>query len=76
MLSNKRPEATGVIANKLCAELYHLEVVQENVEDHESNSTRFVVLSKDASDEAGDKCSVIFSLKDEAGALLCDPEDI
>jgi prephenate dehydratase/chorismate mutase/prephenate dehydratase len=70
MLSDNRPEAAGVIANQLCAELYHLEVIQENIEDHESNSTRFVVLSRDASAEPGDKCSTIFSLKDEAGALF------
>jgi prephenate dehydratase/chorismate mutase len=70
MLSEERPDAACAIANKLCAELYHLEVVQENVEDHESNSTRFVVLSRDESLERGDKCSIIFSLKDEAGSLF------
>jgi prephenate dehydratase/chorismate mutase/prephenate dehydratase len=70
MLSDDRPDATCVIANKLCAELYHLEIIQENVEDHESNSTRFVILSRDESPEPGDKCSIIFSLKHEAGALF------
>jgi len=70
MLSDDRPDATCVIANKLCAELYRLEIIQENVEDHESNSTRFVILSRDESSEPGDKCSIIFSLKHEAGALF------
>jgi prephenate dehydratase/chorismate mutase len=70
MLSDDRPDAACVIANKLCADLYQLEVIQENVEDHESNSTRFVVLSRDAGNEPGDKCSIIFSLQDEAGALF------
>jgi prephenate dehydratase/chorismate mutase len=70
MLSDGRPDATCVIANSLCAELYHLEIIQENVEDHESNSTRFVILSRDESPEPGDKCSIIFSLRHEAGSLF------
>ena len=70
MLSENRPDAACAIANKLCAELYHLEIVQEDVEDHESNATRFVILSKEESDGPGNKCSIIFSLKDEAGALF------
>jgi len=70
MLSESRPGATGVIANKICASLYHLEIIKENIEDHESNSTRFIVLSKDVSNEHGDKCSIIFSVKHEAGSLF------
>ena len=70
MLSEERPNATGALANKLCAELYHLKVIEENVEDHESNSTRFIILSRDENLEVGDKCSIIFSLKDEAGSLF------
>ena len=70
MLSENRPEAAGVIANKLCAELYRLEIIKENIEDHESNSTRFIVLSKEPSGEPGDKCSIIFSVKHEIGGLF------
>jgi prephenate dehydratase/chorismate mutase len=70
MLADERPEAAGVIANRLCAELYHLEIIKENIEDHPSNSTRFVVLSKGESDRPGDKCSIIFSVKHEAGSLF------
>jgi prephenate dehydratase/chorismate mutase/prephenate dehydratase len=69
MLSDDRPEAAAVIANRLCAELYGLEIIKENIEDHPSNSTRFIVLSQNRSDQAGDKCSIIFSVKHEAGAL-------
>jgi prephenate dehydratase/chorismate mutase/prephenate dehydratase len=70
MLAKDRYEAAGVIANRLCADLYHLDIIQENIEDHPSNTTRFVVLSKDGVVENGDKCSVLFSLKHEAGALF------
>lgn len=44
MLREQRPAATGVIASRLCAELYNLEMLKENIEDHASNSTRFVFL--------------------------------
>jgi len=70
MLSDVRPQDAGVIASRLCAELYHLEVMKEDIEDHESNVTRFIVLSKYADTEEGNKCSVIFSLRHEAGTLF------
>jgi prephenate dehydratase/chorismate mutase len=70
MLSENRPEATGIIANKICADLYHLDIIKENIEDHQSNFTRFIILSKEAAEEPGDKCSIIFSVKHEAGGLF------
>ncbi len=70
MLSETRSDATCVIANRICAELYNLEIVQEDIEDQDSNSTRFIILSKDMSKEQGNKCSIIYSLNNEAGALF------
>lgn len=70
MLAKERHEAAAVIANRLCADLYNLDIIQENIEDHSSNTTRFVVLSKDGAAEDGDKCSILFSLKHQAGALF------
>lgn len=72
MLSRDRPTAAAAIANRLCAELYGLEVLKENIEDHESNSTRFLVLSKGKGRQAqkGNKCSIIFSTSHKAGALF------
>jgi prephenate dehydratase/chorismate mutase/prephenate dehydratase len=76
MLANERPKAAAAIASRLCAEIYDLEVLKENIEDHESNNTRFVVLAKGpragkgAGDgQEGDKCSIIFSTAHKAGAL-------
>ena len=55
MLAEDRPRAAAAIASRLCAELYGLEILKENVEDHKSNSTRFVVLSrKDGEKGSGD----------------------
>lgn len=69
MLSNDRPKASAAIASRLCAGLYGLEVLKENVEDHGSNSTRFVVLSREAG-KKGNKCSVTFSTSHKAGSLF------
>ncbi len=70
MLREQRPAATAIIASKLCADLYHLEIVKENIEDHPSNSTRFVVLSRQAAADMGNKCSVVFSVAHRPGGLF------
>jgi prephenate dehydratase/chorismate mutase/prephenate dehydratase len=70
MLREQRPAATGVIASRLCAELYNLEILKENIEDHTSNTTRFVVLSREARHEKGNKCSLIFSVSHRPGGLF------
>jgi prephenate dehydratase/chorismate mutase/prephenate dehydratase len=70
MISNNRPKAVAAIANKSCAELYNLEIIKENMEDHELNLTRFVILSSEQQGVEGNKCSIIFSTKHEAGALF------
>jgi len=69
-LSERRFPSAGVIASELCAELYNLEIIKEDVADHESNTTRFIILARDASPEPGNKCSVSFSTKHEAGTLF------
>ena len=35
----------AVVANRLCAELYGLEILANEIEDHEDNQTRFAVVS-------------------------------
>ncbi len=69
MLSRERPRAAGAIASRLSAEIYGLEVLAENISDHEENSTRFLLLSREEV-ESGDKCSIIFSVKHESGSLF------
>ncbi|MCP4664734.1 MAG: bifunctional chorismate mutase/prephenate dehydratase [Deltaproteobacteria bacterium] len=70
MIAEKRPKACAAIASRLAAELYDLEAIKENIEDLESNMTRFLVLSRKGSKEKGDKCSVIFSTEHKAGTLF------
>jgi prephenate dehydratase/chorismate mutase/prephenate dehydratase len=70
MLAEMRPKASAAIASKLSAELYHLEILKENIEDIDRNLTRFIVLSKEENQEKGDKCSIIFSTEHKAGTLF------
>jgi len=70
MLTEMRSRGSAAIASRLCAILYDLEIKKENIEDHERNRTRFLVLSKEKVKEEGDKCSIIFSTEDKEGALF------
>jgi len=70
MLAEQMPKGAAAIANKLCAKLYHLDIVKENVEDLDKNITRFFVLSKEENKDDGDKNSIIFSTAHKAGTLF------
>ena len=70
MLAQDRPKAAAAIASELSAQLYGLEIVKSNVEDHPSNYTRFVVLARAQSAEGGNKCSITFTTRHEAGSLF------
>lgn len=69
MLAKDRPTGAAVIASKLCANMYNLEIIKENVQDNDRNTTRFIVLSKKEV-KAGSKCSIVFSTAHKAGALF------
>ena len=70
MLREKRPEASAVIAGRQCAELYGLAVLQEDIENHASNTTRYLVLAGEPAAGGGDKCSVVFSVAHRPGGLF------
>ena len=62
----------AAIASKLCAEVYGLKVLKENINENASNSTRFVIISnKLTSDSECDKISAVFTTRHKSGAL-CD----
>ncbi len=64
-------QPVAAIANKRAAEIFGLQVLQENIEDHPNNCTRFVVLSRNSIKPTGqDKTSIVFSVNDEPGSLL------
>ncbi|MFN3655481.1 MAG: prephenate dehydratase, partial [Candidatus Nitrosotenuis sp.] len=56
------------IASKRASEIYGVPTIIEGIEDNTNNYTRFLVLSKTKASQ-GDKTSIIFSVKHEAGTL-------
>ncbi len=70
MLAEKRPKRAAAIASKLAANLYHLEIIKEKIEDLDRNMTRFLVLSREENREKGDKCSIVFATEHKAGTLF------
>jgi chorismate mutase/prephenate dehydratase len=63
-------EASAAIASRLAGDLTGLTVIREGIEDREENATRFVVLAKhDAPRTGNDRTSILFSTRDERGAL-------
>jgi prephenate dehydratase len=42
----KLPKTSGVIANKACADLYGLEILQESIHDLKHNLTLFISIKK------------------------------
>jgi prephenate dehydratase len=58
------------IASRKAAEIYHVPIIKEGVEDNQNNYTRFLVLAKKKKESSSkDKTSIIFSIKHIPGAL-------
>ncbi|MDY6972742.1 MAG: prephenate dehydratase [Thermodesulfobacteriota bacterium] len=60
----------AAVGSRLCAHNYGLNIIEENIEDHPDNVTRFLAIGKTSPELTGrDKTSILFFLKDEPGAL-------
>lgn len=62
-------KSKAAIASRRAAEIYGLSVLAENVNFGKQNQTRFIAISKAENKKGGNKNSVVFSLKHNAGAL-------
>lgn len=61
----------AALAGRLAAELYGLDVLEENVQDQTGNTTRFLVLGREDGPPSGrDKTSLRFHVEHRAGALV------
>lgn len=64
-------KGAAAIAGALAAELYQVPVLECSIQDDPSNTTRFLVIGRNSSPPTGcDRTSILFTVKDEAGALL------
>ncbi len=63
--------SVAAIASELAARLYELPVLRARIEDSASNSTRFLVIGRRPMGVTGrDKTSILFSMRNEPGALF------
>lgn len=66
----KRNKTTATIAPELAAKLHSLPILMRRIEDVKENITRFLIIGHQSPNPSGrDKTSIMFSIKDEPGAL-------
>ncbi len=65
-----RDRKIAAIASEFAASIYKLNIVERHIEDTPENTTRFWVIGREGIRPTGeDKTSIVFSLKDQPGAL-------
>ena len=58
------------IASKLSATIYEMPILKSNIQNHHTNYTRFLVLSKQASTNNTNKASLVIKTNHQSGALF------
>lgn len=62
--------SVAAVAGEFAGSIYGLRIIQSRIEDSLQNTTRFLVLGRQQAPPTGnDKTSIVFSIKDEPGAL-------
>lgn len=70
MLVENKLKNAAVVASHLTADLYNLKIIKENVEDTDTNRTRFFVISKKENNVDGSKSTANFRTHHKAGTLF------
>ncbi len=64
-------KGSAAIAANLAGEVYRLNIIEENIQDSQSNSTRFFVLGREMTElQENAKTTILVSVNDKPGALL------
>lgn len=70
-VAEKRDPACAAIASEEAAKAYGLNILRHNIQTSDLNTTRFFILSKDATPLAEpEKATVVFTVNNEVGALV------
>ena len=71
ILKSRGEKTTAAIASRRAAEIYGMEILDENIEDNSENYTRFLVIAPEPVVPQGEaKTSIVFILKNQPGALF------
>ena len=71
MIQDGQLRDTGAIASARAAELFHLSILESGVQDFAANTTRFLLIGRDAAPlETANKTTIVFTVSNEAGALF------
>lgn len=71
MVRDSGDRTTAAIASQRAAELYGMNIIEEGIEDDPENYTRFLAISLSPGPSVADaKTSIVFSLKNQPGALF------
>lgn len=63
-------KTVAAVSSEFSSSIYNLKVIQRHIEDSPQNTTRFLIIGKEtATSSCNDKTSIVFSIKDEPGAL-------
>ncbi len=69
-VANLKDPTVAAIAGRECAELYGLDLLEENISSSSENATKFAVLGKEnVLEKAKENCILFFAVRDVSGAL-------
>ena len=71
MIQEGQLRDTGAIASARAAELFQLSILEAGVQDFAANTTRFLLIGRDAAPlDTANKTTIVFTVSNDAGALF------